>query len=228
LISRFTQNGIQYLDEMKSLPNVTLISYDNTDDPSRTMKALKHCASLILFADVIMCGAGEATGYKGAMEWEVFGLNRYVETEFSLCVHHDGFIINPDKWNDDWLQYDFIGAPWPGMPDRRHPGKSDYPGRVGNTGFCLRSKEFMQHTAALKDLFLSSYGVDQYGQTLGGDTFISQHQRPFLESVGMKYAPVEVAADFSWESNIEEFPNGRPDAFGFHSFNLENKKAFRL
>ena len=86
----------------------------------------------------------------------------------------------------------------------------------------------MRETAALRETFLKSYGTDQHGQTLGGDTFTSQHQRPFLESVGIKFAPVEVAADFSWESSIEEYPRGRPDAFGFHSFALENKQVTRL
>jgi hypothetical protein len=42
--------------------------------------------------------------------------------------------------------------------------------------------------------------------------------RSQIESFGVRYAPVETAADFSWEWNIPEFPNGRPDAFGFHSF----------
>ena len=224
------------------LPEVTLISYDNSADPTRTLKALQHCASLIAFADVILCcsvfpksnGNADvcaihvpATGYKGAMEWEVFGVNDYVDTDYALCIHHDGYIINPDMWRDYWMDYDFIGAPWPKNPHPFHPGKSDLPGRVGNTGFCLKSKPFMNYTASLRELFIKSYGTDEHGQTLGGDTFTSQHQRPFLEEIGMKYAPVEVAADFSWESNIEEYPRGRPDAFGFHSFALENKQVVR-
>jgi hypothetical protein len=225
---------------MKSLPNVTLISYDNSDDPTRTLKALQHCAKLIAFADVILCcsvfpmAKGDdhvcaihvpATGYRGAMEWEVFGLNDYVGTDYALCIHHDGYIVNPDTWRDYWLDYDFIGAPWPGLPHPSHPGKSESPHRVGNTGCCLKSKAFMRETAALRSTFLKSYRTDKYGQTLGGDTFCCQHQRPYLESRGIKFAPVEVAADFAWESNIEEYPNGRPDAFGFHNFSLENKKV---
>ena len=86
----------------------------------------------------------------------------------------------------------------------------------------------MSYTASLRQLFVKSYNTDKYGQTLGGDTFCCQQQRPFLEEIGMKFAPVEVAADFSWESTIEEYPNGRPDAFGFHSFALENKQVVRL
>ena len=35
-------------------------------------------------------------------------LNNYIDTDFVLIVQHDGFIINPSSWNDDFLK---IG--WP-------------------------------------------------------------------------------------------------------------------
>ena len=220
---------------MKSLPNVTLISYDNSDQPERTLRAIQHCASLITFGAVVMvCRVHPSNtngvdvrivperGYPFAMKWEVSGVKDFVLTDFALCIHHDGYIINPAKWTDDWFQYDFIGAPWPREPHPRHPGKSDYPNsRVGNTGFCLKSQAFMQNCAT----FIGSFNEDR----LGGDTFYCQIVRPELEKLGMKYAPVEVAADFSWEDNIEEFPDGRPDAFGFHNFNLApNKRITRV
>lgn len=218
---------------MKSLPNVTLISYDNTENPERTLRALRHCASLIQFAEVVLVCRVSAmlngntdgvqlhfvheSSYDDAMVWEVYGVNNYVATDYALCIHHDGYIINPDAWRDDWFAFDFIGAPWPREPHARHPGKSDYPNRrVGNTGFCLKSKPFMQNCAQLPGFVPRP--------NFGGDTFIAQTDRPKLEALGMKYAPVEVAADFSWEDNIEEFPNGRPDAFGFHNFNLAPNK----
>ncbi len=221
------------------LPNVTLISYDNTDDPSRTLRALEFSSREIKFADVVLVcrktpdGANGTTiqrvhekGYAAAMVWEVAGLRNYIQTDFALAIHHDGYVINPGTWRDDWLQYDFIGAPWPLLPHVNHPGKSEFPhGRVGNTGFCLKSKAFMQRTAELRDLFIrASKRPDQYGQQYAGDTFCCQHQRPALEQRGITFAPVEVAAGFAWESNIEEIPGDRPHAFGFHNFALENKE----
>lgn len=225
---------------MKSLPNVTLISYDNSPQPERTLRALKHCASMIAFAEVVMVTHVVPQGvngetlymvtqntYSDAMTFEVHDLAYYVSTDYALCIHHDGFIINPDAWRDEWLQYDFIGAPWPREAHPKHPGKSDFPNfRVGNTGFCMKSKRFINACYDLGHLFdIKSDTKNPSG--LGGDTFVSQIIRPQLEAQGMKYAPVEVAADFSWESNIEEYPNGRPDAFGFHSFNLEDKRIPR-
>jgi hypothetical protein len=224
---------------MKSLPNVTLISYDNTDDPSRTLRALEFSSREIKFADVVLVcrktpehsngttiqRIGEK-GYAAAMIWEIAGLQHYVETDFALCIHHDGYVINPNAWRDRWLQYDFIGAPWPASAHPCHPGKSEFPhGRVGNTGCCLKSKAFMRATAELRDLFIqSSKRPDQYGQQYSGDAFCCQHQRPALEQRGITFAPIEVAAAFAWESNIEEIPGDRPNAFGFHNFALENKE----
>ncbi len=78
----------------------------------------------------------------------------------------------------------------------------------------------MDESAALYDLFARNV-------TVGSDTFFCQHQRPALEQRGITFAPVEIAAAFSWESNIEEVPGDRPNAFGFHNFNLEHKKVPR-
>ncbi len=227
---------------MKSLENVTLISYDNVDDSSRTLRALEFSSREIKFADVVLVcrrkpnGANGTTirkvyevGRPAATIWHAYGLLDYIQTDFALCIHHDGYVINPQAWDDDWLKYDFIGAPWPRDPHPYHPGKSDYPdATVGNDGFCLKSKAFMEASAELRDLFTqSSKRPDRFGEQLGSDTFYCQHQRPALEQRGIIFAPVEVAAKFAWESNIEEVPGPRPYAFGFHKFDFENKQVPR-
>jgi hypothetical protein len=216
------------------LDNVTLISYDDTGDPTRTMKALLYCSKLIEFADVILvCNVKPIAcdnirfspvrprGYEGAMQWEVSEVGKYVSTDFALCIHYDGYIVNPEKWNPDWLQYDFIGSPWPLNPTDDHPGSLDFPNsRVGNTGFCLKSKAFMKRCAEITTPYNARTYRDGYG--IAGDVFCCQLERETLEFLGMKFAPVEVAADFGWECNIDEYPQGRPDAFGFHNFNGKN------
>ena len=40
-------------------------------------------------------------------------LNNYVVSEFALLIQHDGHIVNPTKWKDEFFNYDYIGAPWP-------------------------------------------------------------------------------------------------------------------
>ncbi len=227
---------------MKSLPNVTLISYDNVDDPSRTLRALHYSSREIKFADVVLVCRIRPDGVNGttiqkvhekgraaATNWHAYGVMNYVQTDFALCIHHDGYVINPQAWRDDWLQYDFIGAPWPASSHPCHPGKSESVGRVGNDGFCLKSRAFMEACHEMRSLFIAGTKrpPDRFGQELGSDTFYCQHQRPALEQRGITFAPVEVAADFSWETNIEEIPGDRPGAFGFHNFLLENKQVPR-
>ena len=31
----------------------------------------------------------------------------------AMLIHSDGYVINPSAWRDDFLDYDYIGAPWP-------------------------------------------------------------------------------------------------------------------
>jgi len=184
----------------------------------RTVRALRYCARLIRFGEVAIVGQhrpsdlnGETlhlrpleAGYNAAMAFEVREIHKYVHTDFALFISHDGYILNPGKWNDCWLDYDFIGAPWPSYLCQNLPTF-----RVGNSGFCLKSKRFMNRCAELGGAF---------NPETAGDVFTCQTIRPQLEALGMKYAPVEVASDFSWELNIDEHPGGRPDAFGFHNF----------
>ncbi len=40
---------------------------------------------------------------------------RVVTTDFNLCVQFDGFAVNAGSWDDVFLDYDYIGAPWPWM-----------------------------------------------------------------------------------------------------------------
>jgi len=61
----------------------------------------------------------------------ILDLWRYVETPHFLIIQPDGFIINPQLWDDNWLNYDFIGAPL-------NDPKMNL--AIGNGGFSLRTK----------------------------------------------------------------------------------------
>ena len=37
----------------------------------------------------------------------------HIQTSHCLLIQSDGFVLFPDKWDDSWLDYDYIGAPWP-------------------------------------------------------------------------------------------------------------------
>ncbi len=57
---------------MKSLSNVTLISYDNTDDPSRTLRALEFSSREIKFADVVLVCRKRPFGSNGTTIQRVY------------------------------------------------------------------------------------------------------------------------------------------------------------
>ncbi len=60
----------------------------------------------------------------------------YIDTPHMLIVQHDGFILNPDSWKQEWLEYDYMGPLF----------IQDYPKElmVGSGGFSFRSKALME------------------------------------------------------------------------------------
>lgn len=203
---------------MKELPTVTLIAYD-TVDANRTIPVLKHCQKHFKFADTVLVTDKEPEiehkgirvrrcenqGYEGAMSWEVNGIWTCAFTEHVLFVSHDGMIANPQFWKDEWLQYDMIGAPWPNC--WKQVGARWGDNRVGNTGLCLRSRNYIQALRHAMPLYR--------GQA--GDVFGCQIMHKAFVDMGIKYAPVNVAAAFAWEQNIEE-GWASPASFGYHGY----------
>ena len=125
-----------------------------------------------------------------------------VETSHALLMEWDGGVCDPAMWRDEFLQYDYIGAPWSAdMGDPRHNSFT-----VGNGGFALISKRLVEfcHDAKLK---------------IYTDMHISRHHRPELEAQGFKWAPENVARDFSYEGWTRRgpiIPTERPHSFGYH------------
>ena len=72
------------------------------------------------------------------------GLSPFIKTDFMLHIHPDGFAVNKEKWTDQYLKYDYIGAPW---QDRA----------VGNGGFSLRSNKLID---ALTDSDIIAHWID--------------------------------------------------------------------
>jgi len=138
-----------------------------------------------------------------------------VKTDHVLIFQYDGFILNPSAWTDEFLRYDYVGAPWHG------PGS---PQVGGNGGFSLRSKRLL-------DLIGKNYRKIG-GQIFPEDLWICEKARPFLEKEGIKFAPKEISSIFSKEGNERGvFWNGE---FGFHGINctdiskwLENNPEYK-
>lgn len=203
------KHGFPLFDKVKKLelPNVTLIVIDCVNY-ERAKRAFEHCLFYCNFGDAKLLTHFESSdastvkieqirSIDAYSKFVLKDLDRYFDTDYVLIAQWDGFIWKHGLWDQAFLEYDYIGAPWPVhlIKDEAH---RQY--RVGNGGFSLRSKR-LQHFLA-KD--------DSIQTTDNEDVVICQYQRPYLEQHGFRFAPVELAAKFSCEGPVFH------DAFGHH------------
>lgn len=204
---------------MLHLPRVTLCAVACTK-VDQTIHALRVSKKKIQFADAILLTHEkldlsrygirviniERLDYRGYNHFVLFRLAEYVPTDFALLVQNDGYVLRPDKWTDDFLEYDYIGAPW---PRNLHYTAEGVNIRVGNGGFTLRSKKLLNALNAL-NLPFTDNGTGYFHE----DGVITNYHRKKLEDYGIKYAPVEIASRFSRETMCED---SEKYPFGFHN-----------
>ncbi len=188
------------------LPQVTLVALTNKEF-ERHKSAIDISCEKIDFGAVKLIWDEKCTSID---EWNrriIQDLYKYVDTSHALLIHADGYVINPELWDDQWLQYDYIGAPWPlPVDDFSYKDERGELQRVGNS-VSLRSVKLMVLASGRP---WKSY----YGNT-NEDGFICCHNRKWLESKGCNFAPLEVAKHFSKEHTIPE--NVGLETFAFHS-----------
>ncbi|MEI6836014.1 MAG: DUF5672 family protein [Candidatus Falkowbacteria bacterium] len=208
------------------LKTVTLLGIDCLD-VKRLCLAMEICQTNFEFADVKILtslnpGSSEniikIKAINSTEEYSHFIINdlyKYVDTEQVLIVQYDGFILNPNAWTDEYLKYDYIGAPW--LVADWSVNNFDFPAEllgkfvVGNGGFSLRSKKLLNLTAKLSQ-------DDEIKRYHPEDVSICVYYRKLLEDNGIKFAPTILAKQFSFES--EDMENYSWDnQFGFHGLN---------
>jgi len=138
----------------------------------------------------------------------------YVDTDYVLIIQYDGFILNPKAWDDVFLEYDYIGAPWFvkdwSVKNFHFPKSLLGKMVVGNGGFSLRSKKFLQVCSVLaKERIIKTFQPE--------DVAFCVWHRKEMEKHGISFAPVEIAKKFSFESLTDEHDKW-DDQFGFHGF----------
>lgn len=206
---------------MLNLPDVTLVCVTSVKI-DQNVKALKQSMEGIKYGDVkfisdicpedlpknvkyVKC---DKLSYDGFSEYTFLKLWKDIETSHCLLVHHDGFVVRPDIWSDEFLNFDYTAAPWP-YSDTSYITDDGEHVDVGNGGFCLRTKKMLELPTKL--------GLKlEHRQGFYNDdgNFCVYHRKTFLEN-GIKYAPKEIAAKFSTEIIIPELSQ---ESFGFHSF----------
>jgi Protein of unknown function (DUF5672) len=119
-----------------------------------------------------------------------------ITTSHALIIQWDGFVTNTSAWSNEFLEFDYIGAPWPQF--QHHT--------VGNGGFSLRSKRLMECLSD-PDVILSH----------PEDVCICRNNRELLEkSHGIRFATIDIAKRFAVERHQRNI-----NSFGFHGiFNI--------
>jgi hypothetical protein len=148
----------------------------------------------------------------GYSKFMIEDLHKFVETKFCLCIQSDGFVLNPQLWTNEFLKYDYVGAPWPnavnlnnGPVDKLYFDKN----KVGNGGFSLRSKKLLEICSRIK--------FDELNFPIKSEDMIICHflYEEMLKA-GIKFAPLNLASKFSIESLIENQNSSLVSSFGFH------------
>ena len=118
-----------------------------------------------------------------------------ITTDFALMMEWDAGIYDTKRWKPEFLNYDYIGAPW--LVRSEEVGNKD----VGNGGFTLMSKRLgtFLHENATKYPVVTDWDL-------------CRNQRQALEAAGgFKWPDRNLAAQFSWELGPRD-----PENFGFH------------
>lgn len=197
---------------MKVLDNVTLICID-TKNYGRAVHAIKKSleqitpARTIFLTDIDISIEGvevvKISPIHSKRQYSSFiirELYKYFDTSHCILIQWDGYVICGDSWEEEFLEYDYIGAAWLYVDGRN----------VGNGGMSARSLK-LQTILGTNDFIEITHPEDEViCRTYGG----------WLEKVhGIKIATEDVAERFSFELRSPIY-----NTFGFHGFFHESYK----
>lgn len=188
------------------LPNVTLCAASDVALQA-TAQAMERCIVNVKFKDALLFSSkplppnthpairyipiAPLRSREAYSRFILADLAKYIETEFVLVTQWDGFILDASAWRDEFLAFDYIGAPW---LDRAPPAN------VGNGGFSLRSRRLLE--AGSQRWFTTSHPED---------LCICRDNRAALQERGFSIADTETARSFSREREAPYAPH-----FGIH------------
>ena len=215
---------------MIELPDVTLICVSSVNLPA-TYFAFQKSVEKINFGAVKLVTHEKPTDLPDFIQYEqcykiedindysyymIYNLCGHVQTSHCLVIQADGFVINSEKWDPEFLAYDYIGALWPVCEDAFITPFNEHV-RCGNGGFSLRSKKLLEvprHQYIEFNVNQGDFYKHMNANNFAEDGNICVHNRHVYEKAGCIFAPVEVCARFSHEKPLPETQGITP--FGFH------------
>lgn len=220
---------------MINLENITLVAVEGVNNNiDKTIKVLNHCTKEIIFGDIVLISPKINENQLNiilskkirhheipSMDWLGYNnfilkkLYDYIKTDYCLIVQWDGFILNPNMWDDEFLKYDYIGASWDkNLIDQSvwvydEVKKLGNYSLVGNGGFSLRSKKLLEisknakHICYQTDIYKYKKNdlLDDYITMGPEDAYICINHYDYFVKNGIKFAPTDVANKFSREGN---------------------------
>jgi hypothetical protein len=135
-----------------------------------------------------------------------------------LIVQADSGIDKVNLWLDEFLGFDYIGAPWP-LSDDAYIDPFGNHQRVGNGGFSLRSKKLLEvplFSHVEWNPNSSNFYRHMNANSFSEDGNICVHNRHIYESAGCQFAPLEIALKFSRELPVSEYQG--TGTFGYHKY----------
>ena len=143
-------------------------------------------------------------------------LHKYFETSHCLIVQADSFVVNSDLWKDEFLEFDYIAAPWSDKiqvnPNLVLNMKENV---VGNGGFSLRSHKLAKTTSKINFKSLKFPIKSE-------DVVICHYLYKQMIEKGIRFAPPELAAQFSMENVNHLYGQDVNSVFGFHGKHLRD------
>lgn len=189
---------------------ITLWAVCGRPDPlllDRTLRVLRYCESLAPWSAKVLFTVSNPEHYPKTEhglrviqipefewnQWQIF-VGKTISSfltgyAWSLRVDEDGFPVEPSLWHEGFMDYDYVGSPWP------------HSGLVGSGG-CALSSHVFNHAVGQLPWY---DGKDNF------DEFVCRVHRQKMLELGIKFAPPEVAIKFCTESTDQ-----KEKSFAFH------------
>ena len=211
------------------LPNITLLAATSID-VDQTQLAMRISLHNIAFAEAKLLSSSAPSkkypdieyvsiphmDFLGYSRLIIEDLHKHFKTSHCLIVQSDSFVVNSDLWKDEFLEFDYIGAPWSDKiqvsPNLVLNMEKNL---VGNGGFSLRSHKLAETTAKINFNSLKFPIKSE-------DVVICHYLYKEMIEKGIRFAPPKLAAQFSMENINHLYGQDVNSVFGFHGKHLRD------
>lgn len=181
---------------------------------------LNYCLKFFNFKDIVYVGTHnpEIVGVRYVPiepndmyyynYWCIYEMTKYFDTDYVLSYHDDGYPLNPELFNPEVLNYDYVGAPARvKYLDDSTPTYEGYSKElIEGGGLTLRTKKLMDYLA----------NHDEYKLGMGNeDGYIATFHRDKLIEQGFKICPSNITRGFVVHHPMDDSHNIHT-TFGFH------------